>query len=262
MTQAEPGPSDSWPPGGLDPLLNDLQQLYLPELGRMDMAGLLNDTQLGRLCVVSSFGAESVVLLHWLSRIRPGLPVLFLETGMHFSETLDYARRLSDSLDLDLRMIAPEPGDLAQEDPRNMLWQSDPDSCCRIRKVFPLQDALADFDSWISGRKRFQASTRSALPVLERDGRLIKINPLAIWTAEEVAAYVAEHDLPSHPLTARGYPSIGCRPCTQPAADGADPRSGRWSHSPDKTECGIHLGPDGRFRRSGQDTSGGSHDPA
>lgn len=248
--------SDSWPPGGLDPLLNDLQQLYLPELSHMDVEGLLNDERLGRLCIVSSFGAESVVLLHWMAGIRSGLPVLFLETGMHFPETLEYAWRLANKLGLDLRMIAPKLGDLADEDPLNMLWQSDPDSCCRIRKVFPLQDALADFDSWISGRKRFQASTRSALPVLERDGRLIKINPLATWTAEDVAAYAAEHDLPTHPLTARGYPSIGCRTCTQPASYGADPRSGRWAYSPDKTECGIHLGPDGKFRR------GGPHDPA
>lgn len=243
--------SESWPPGGYDPLLDDLQGRYLPDLGHQDMAGLLNDERLGRLCIVSSFGAESVVLLHWIAGVRPGLPVLFLETRMHFPETLDYARRLAEDFGLDLRMIAPNPDDLAAEDPDDTLWQRNPDACCQIRKVVPLQDALAGFDAWVSGRKRFQASTRSALPVLERDGRLVKINPLALWDAEEVAAYAARHSLPKHPLIARGYPSIGCRTCTQPAAPGADPRSGRWAHLPDKTECGIHLGPDGKFRRGG-----------
>lgn len=243
------GIHDSWPPGGQDDLLESLQRDYLPSLTRIDMAGLLADPRLGRVAVVSSFGADSVVLLHHLVGMGLRFPVIFLDTGKHFPETLDYAAAVAAHLGLDLRAVGPGAGLLAAEDPDGTLWRRDPDMCCRMRKTISLQDALAGFDTWISGRKRFQAETRAALPILERDGAKIKVNPLALWSAAEIRDTMARHDLPQHPLVARGYPSIGCACCTRPVADGEDARAGRWAHAPDKTECGIHLGPDGTFRR-------------
>lgn len=240
---------DSWPPGGQDAVLEGLQQDHLPRLDRIDMAGLLADPRLGRVSIVSSFGADSVVMLHHLYGLGARFPVIFLDTGKHFDETLDYVAVVQARLDLDLVPVRPDPGLLASEDPDGDLWNSDPDMCCRLRKTISLQDALAPFDSWVSGRKRFQAETRAALPILERDGRMIKINPLALWQAGDISDYMTRHDLPQHPLVARGYPSIGCATCTRPVANGEDARAGRWAHVPDKTECGIHLGPDGRFRR-------------
>ena len=241
--------SDAWPAGGVDPLLEELQEAYLPHLSQMDVAGLVNDPRLGQMAVVSSFGTDSIVLLHIMQRMRPGLPVLFLDSLKHFPETLDYVERVSRVLDLNLVRIAPDPSLLADEDAAGDLWASNPDGCCRIRKVIPLQDALAPYDSWISGRKRFQAKTRATIPLLERDGAKIKLNPLAMWTQADLNDYMRRHALPTHPLVAQGYLSIGCAPCTRPVAHGDDPRAGRWAHSPDKTECGIHLGPDGKFRR-------------
>ncbi|MFV0410367.1 MAG: phosphoadenylyl-sulfate reductase [Paracoccus sp. (in: a-proteobacteria)] len=241
--------TETWPPGGADALIEGLQADHLPAIDAYDIGGLLNDPRLGRVAVVSSFGADSVALLHHVSLIRPGLPVLFLDTGKHFPETLDYARRIADRLDIELKPILPDAALLNEEDPAGDLWRDHPDGCCRIRKVLPLQDALAEFDCWISGRKRFQAATRSAVPIIERDGGTIKINPMALWSADEVDRYIAEHELERHPLVAQGYPSIGCMNCTSRVTTGAAPRSGRWAHVPEKTECGIHLGPDGKFRR-------------
>lgn len=241
--------AESWPAGGIDPLLEALQQDHYPDLGHLDMAGLVNDPRLGRVAVVSSFGADSIALLHVMQQLRPGLPVLFLDTGQHFAETLDYVAQVTARLDLNLIKVRPDPRLLAEEDPDDTLWQGHTDGCCRIRKVLPLQDALAPYDCWISGRKRFQASTRATIPILERDGDKIKLNPMALWTAEDVRDHMAAHDLPLHPLVAQGYPSIGCAPCTRPVTEGEDPRAGRWAHAPEKTECGIHLGPDGKFRR-------------
>lgn len=241
--------SDVWPTGGVDPLLDELQQQYLPDLGHVDIAGLMQDPRLGDIAVVSSFGADSIVLLHVMSQMRPGLPVLFLETGKHFPETLDYVARVESLLGLNLVRVRPDDRILAEDDPAGELWRDHADGCCRIRKVLPLQDALAPYDCWVSGRKRFQSGTRAAVPVLERDGDKIKLNPLALWGADDVRDHIRKHDLPLHPLVARGFPSIGCAPCTRPVSEGEDPRAGRWAHAPEKTECGIHLGPDGKFRR-------------
>lgn len=248
---SHPGMS-SWPSGGFDGALEALQQRYVPDMVHVDIPGLLQDAALGSTALVSSFGAESVVLLHYVSRIIPEVPVLFLDTGKHFPETLTYRDHVTDALDLNLRIVAPDEVVLEREDPHGTLHGRDLNACCTIRKTFPLQDAIAEFDSWISGRKRYQGAARSALPILERDGAKIKVNPFAVWSAEDVAAYFARHALPRHPLEAMGYPSIGCAPCTQPVADGDDQRAGRWAHMPDKTECGIHLGPDGRFARTTQ----------
>jgi len=241
---------ESWPPGGHDTALTLLQMRHLADLTRQDIPSLLQDPFLGTRAIVSSFGAESVVLLHYVSRILPGVDVIFLDTGMHFPETLEYRATLAERLDINIVDIHPERALRDEVDPKGTLHLRDPDACCRVRKTFPLQDALAGYDSWISGRKRFQSDTRAALPVLERDGRRIKLNPLAHWSAEEITAYQKRHDLPPHPLQSRGYRSIGCACCTRPVAEGEDPRAGRWPQMPDKVECGIHLGPDGRFHRS------------
>ena len=206
---------------------------------------LLREQMAGDVAVVSSFGAESAVLLHLVSRIDPATPVLFLETGKHFPETLAYRDELVARFGLtDLRNLTPDPEDLAKRDETGLRWSYDPDGCCEIRKVKPLAKALAGFDATITGRKAFQASTRSSLPRFEIDltdaqGRL-KINPLIDWTADDIAAYIEAHDLPAHPLVAEGYPSIGCSPCTSKVAPGEDPRSGRW-RGWDKVECGIHV---------------------
>ena len=211
---------------------------------------LLRDKLAGDIAVVSSFGAESAVLLHLVGRIDPATPVLFLETGKHFPETLAYRDQLTERLGLtDLRNLKPDPATLADKDESGLRWSYDPDGCCDIRKVVPLANELLKFDASITGRKAFQSSTRSNLPRFEIDtsdaqGRL-KINPLIDWKQDMLSAYMAEHDLPPHPLVEQGYPSIGCSPCTSKVAEGEDPRSGRW-RGWDKTECGIHVpGQDG-----------------
>ena len=194
-----------------------------------------------KLALISSFGAESAVMLDIAARVKPDIPVLFLDTGMLFGQTLDYRRQLAARLGLtDVRDLRPAYNDLATADPQAKLWQTDTDGCCHIRKVLPLDRALADFDAWITGRKRFHGASRLALPVVEQAGEQIKFNPLANWTKADLDAYVAEHELPAHPLVAQGFPSVGCWPCTQAVEEGEDVRAGRWAGS-QKTECGIHT---------------------
>lgn len=195
----------------------------------------------GRVALVSSFGAESVALLHLVATVAPATPVIFLDTEMLFQETLDYQSRLARDLGLsDMRVIRPGADDLTG-DPDGTLHKRDTDACCHLRKVLPLERALKGFDGWITGRKRYQSGERAALPKFETDaGGRLKLNPLADWGPEEVRAYIRRHDLPPHPLVAKGYPSIGCAPCTSPVAAGEDPRAGRWRGA-EKTECGIHF---------------------
>ncbi|HEY3889587.1 MAG TPA: phosphoadenylyl-sulfate reductase [Caulobacteraceae bacterium] len=194
-----------------------------------------------KVAMVSSFGAESAVLLHMAAQIKPDIPVLFLDTGMLFGQTLDYRKSLVARLGLtDVRDLRPQFQDLAIHDPGADLWKTNTDACCHIRKVLPLDRALEGFDGWITGRKRFQGGDRMRLQVVEQGETQIKFNPLANWTKAELDAYAAEHDLPPHPLVEFGYPSIGCWPCTAPVEEGGDTRAGRWAGS-DKTECGIHL---------------------
>lgn len=195
----------------------------------------------GRIAVVSSFGAESAVLLAHVAEIAPATPVLFLETGQHFPETLAYRRQLAARLGLsDIRDITPDPAVLARDDPAGQLWHFDPDACCARRKVAPLAAALAPFEAWVNGRKRFQAATRADLPLLEIAAGKVKLNPLADWDAARIAAEFAARALPPHPLAARHYRSIGCAPCTRATMPDEDARAGRWSGQI-KTECGIHT---------------------
>ena len=202
----------------------------------------LKDHDLGRVALVSSFGAESVVLLHLVSIIAPETPVLFVDTRMLFAETLDYQREVAEKLNLcDLRTIRANPHRVAFEDPDGTLHQFNTDACCNLRKIEPLERALSEFDGWITGRKRFQGHGREAVEFFETEGDVrIKVNPLAHWDRGDIAEYMVNNRLPRHPLVAKGYLSIGCAPCTTPVKDGEDPRAGRWRNS-EKVECGIHF---------------------
>jgi phosphoadenosine phosphosulfate reductase len=202
---------------------------------------LFKDHMLGDVALVSSFGAESAVLLHLVASVDPNIPVIFLDTGKHFPETLAYRDELAAKIGLrNLRIIHPDAEVLAKRDATDLRWSYDPDGCCEIRKVVPLEKAMAGFDASITGRKGFQSRTRTALPRFEIDGDRLKVNPLASWTKDDIEAYFAEHDLPRHPLEAQGYLSIGCSPCTSMVKPGEDPRAGRW-RGWEKTECGIHT---------------------
>ena len=204
----------------------------------------------GEICVVSSFGAESAVILHLVSRLAPQTPVLFLDTDKLFPQTLVYRDTLVERLGLtQVQTLQPNPHHVSADDPDGTLSQRDPDMCCHIRKTLPLIQALRPYKVWVSGRKRHHGGARTDLPRVEiQDGKL-KLNPLYDWSREAIGAYFDAHDLPPHPLAAQGYPSIGCLPCTRRVADPqADPRAGRWAGQ-EKTECGIHVGADGVLRR-------------
>jgi phosphoadenosine phosphosulfate reductase len=193
------------------------------------------------LAVVSSFGTESAALLKLMADVDPAIPVIFLDTGWLFEETLAYRDTLIARLGLrDVRSIKPVEETLSREDADRELWFSDPDACCRIRKVEPLNRALAPFRAWINGRKRFQGGARAAIPVVEQDAGRLKFNPFANVSREEIAGIYASAELPLHPLAASGFLSIGCMPCTSRTSVDEDARAGRWRGRP-KTECGIHI---------------------
>lgn len=198
---------------------------------------------LGRVALVSSFGAEAAVLLHLAARIDRAVPVLLLDTELLFAETLVYQTQLARHLGLtNVTALRPAAADLAETDPQGELHRTAPSACCALRKSAPLAAALGGFDGWITGRKRYQSGTRATLPLVESDpasGR-VKLNPLASWSAADIAANLTRHDLPRHPLVARGYPSIGCAPCTTATAPDEPTRSGRW-RGQDRDECGIHF---------------------
>ena len=206
------------------------------------LRAVLVDRLAGDIALVSSFGAESAILLDLAARIDPAVPVLFLDTGKNFPETLAYRDTLIAHIGLtNVTTLYPDADELAARDDKGLRWSFDPDGCCEIRKVRPLERALAGFDATISGRKAFQSATRANLPHFEIDGDTtrLKVNPLASWTKADLDAYVAERNLPPHPLVAQGYPSIGCAPCTSKVLPGEDPRAGRW-RGWEKTECGLH----------------------
>ena len=224
--------------------LDDLRRAYEGLDGLALLRALLTEGPLaGRTALVSSFGAESAVLLDMVATVDPATPVIFLDTGKLFAETRAYREEMVELLRLrDVRVVRPRAVGLARHDAGGDLWRREPDLCCHIRKTEPLQEALEGFAGWITGRKRFQAGLRSQLPTIEpawSSGR-IKLNPLALWSAEDVERYRLLRNLPKHPLVDRGYRSIGCTTCTRPVSSGEAPRAGRW-WGLDKTECGIHL---------------------
>jgi len=205
------------------------------------LRGMIREEFPGKVALVSSFGTESAALLHLIAQIDRATPVVFLDTGKLFGETKKYRDQLVDLLGLTgVQSVAPDPAAVTARDPKGILWTQNPDACCALRKVEPLQRALAPYDAWFTGRKAFQAATRAALPVFEIEEGRIKVNPIVRWTKGDIDAYFAAHDLPRHPLEADGYLSIGCMPCTSRVEAGEDARAGRWRGS-DKVECGIHL---------------------
>ncbi|MGO9768059.1 MAG: phosphoadenylyl-sulfate reductase [Roseiarcus sp.] len=196
-----------------------------------------------RIALVSSFGADSAVLLHMVAGVDKTTPVVFVDTGQLFPETLAYRDELCARLGLgDVVVAEPDPATLAAEDPESFLFASDADRCCAIRKVLPLAKALDGFEAWITGRKGFQSAARARVPLFEAEGERLKVNPLVGWSASDILTYIREAGLPPHPLVAKGYPSIGCLPCTSAVRPGEDSRAGRW-RGRGKTECGIHTEP-------------------
>jgi phosphoadenosine phosphosulfate reductase len=202
----------------------------------------LSDPTVGRVALVSSFGAESVVLLHMISVKAPKTPVLFIDTQMLFPETLTYQAEVAAKLGLtNVQVVRATDAAVSMADPDGTLHMHDTDACCDLRKTLPLEAALSGYDAWITGRKRFQSGTRAALEFFEPDGPVrLKINPLAHWDPSDVQDYMINNRLPRHPLVSKGYPSIGCAPCTSPVEPGEDPRAGRWRDAA-KEECGIHF---------------------
>ncbi|MEM6482782.1 MAG: phosphoadenylyl-sulfate reductase [Pseudomonadota bacterium] len=220
-----------------------LNDWYRQHAARAVLEQVLTRPASGQIALVSSFGVESVVLLHLVSVIRRDTPVLFLDTEMLFAETLAYQTELAKFLKLsDVRVIKASEALLSRQDLDKTLHQSNPDACCDLRKTKPLADALRGFDGWITGRKRFHGGRRTEIDFFEAEpgtGR-IKINPLAYWTRDDIQTYIEENRLPRHPLVATGYTSVGCMPCTSPTGKHEDPRAGRWRKF-EKTECGIHF---------------------
>jgi phosphoadenosine phosphosulfate reductase len=239
---ASPDVYGDQPATGIADRVHELAAGYAGLDGMFLLRPLIEREFCRRLAVVSSFGAESAVILAMAAEIDRTTPVLFLDTGKLFGETLGYRDRLIARLGLsDVRTIAPDVAQLSAADPEGMLWLHDPDACCRIRKIEPLKRALRGFDAWVSGRKRFHGADRAGLPIFEADGNTrIKINPLAGWSRAQVEEEFNHRDLPRHPLEADGYLSIGCMTCTDRVGPDEGPRAGRWRGLA-KTECGIHL---------------------
>lgn len=228
--------------GNLDTRAGRLNDRYRHHAAIEVLRRAVTDPDLGQVALVSSFGAESVVLLHMVSRVAPGLPVLFIDTQMLFPETLAYQQEVAERLSLtNVQVITASEAEIAAHDPDGTLHKVNPDACCDFRKTVPLERVLSGYDAWITGRKRFQNGQRAALEFFEPEPpSRLRVNPLAHWRPEDVQDYMVENRLPRHPLVAKGYPSIGCAPCTSRVQPGEDPRAGRW-RGWDKVECGIHV---------------------
>lgn len=193
-----------------------------------------------RFCVTSSMGDS--VLAHLASEVAPGIDVFFLDTGYHFAETLGTRDAVAATLPVNLVTLSPTISVRQQEEQYGPdLWSRNPDLCCALRKVEPLNEALVGYDAWATGLRRDETHSRVVTPVVGWDEKKqkVKVSPLARWTQADVDAYVAKHNILVNPLQYDGYPSIGCWPCTRRVTPGDDPRSGRWAGS-GKTECGIH----------------------
>lgn len=227
-------------PSTLPQRVEALAQRYHGLHGEALLRPLIEREFKGRIALVSSFGTESAVLLQMVAAIDRALPVLFIDTGKLFGETLRYRDELVALLGLtDVRTVRPTALKLQERDPNMDLWQKDADACCFTRKVEPLAQALKGFDAWITGRKRYQGGARATLPSVEADAGFVKINPLAGMSFADIEAAFEAHHLPRHPLEAEGFLSVGCFTCSARVAAGADRRSGRWAGT-DKNECGIH----------------------
>jgi phosphoadenosine phosphosulfate reductase len=226
---------------GMLPPVDTLDRALRDASPQQVIAAALETVGRDKLALVSSFGTQSAALLKVMADVDPAISVIFLDTGWLFEETLAYRDTLIDRLCLrDVRSIKPSDETLSREDPDRDLWFNDPDACCRIRKVEPLQRALQPFDGWINGRKRFQGGLRADIAVVEQDGTRLKFNPFANVSREEIEAIFNAAELPPHPLAASGYLSVGCMPCTSRTSADEDERAGRWRGRP-KTECGIHT---------------------
>lgn len=188
-----------------------------------------------RIALSSSFQTQSLPLLHMVSRTTPEMPVLFIDTGFHFPETLVFRDRLTAEWGLNVRIVRP-----AADEFRPGLFGQDPDACCLVHKVEPLRRAMQGLLAWISGIRRDQTGDRATGEAVEKVGDLVRVHPLLEWTSQDVWKYINAHDLPTHPLLAKGYLSIGCSPCTRPVHDGEDERAGRWAGQA-KMECGLHT---------------------
>ncbi|MBZ0215058.1 MAG: phosphoadenylyl-sulfate reductase [Fimbriimonadaceae bacterium] len=229
-----------------------IKQQYGHLAGAELLEVLIRDVFPGRIALVSSFGAETAILAHMVAQIDPATPLVMIDTGKLFPETLAYRDALIEKLGLTNVIVGkPDTETLAERDADGSLHEQDHDACCALRKTEPLEKALRGYQSWITGRKRNHSDTRSTLETLETADWRLKVNPLAHWTRDDVNAYFAAHDLPRHPLVAQNYLSIGCAPCTTPVNEGEDPRAGRWRTS-EKTECGIHWTHNGKPLRGGE----------
>lgn len=212
----------------------------LTRLEGRDLIAAAAKAYAGQVAVTSSFGAESAVLLALVAEVDPALPVIFLDTGELFDETIEYRVALEQRLGL-TNLIVVRPTDQERAEAED-LWRTDPDRCCELRKVRPLSRAVQGFQALIDGRKQAHGFGRESLSTAEQVGGVVKISPLARWSREQIEAYFTAHDLPRHPLVAQGYRSIGCWPCTRPTRPDEPARAGRWAGSA-KTECGIHVVP-------------------
>lgn len=230
--------------------LSRLQMFY----GEMDapllLRAMIKEEFAGKIALISSFGADAALMLGLVSEVDRNVPVFFLETQKHFPETLEYAKRLTEVLGLtNVQWLRPDAEMVSRIDPVGDLWSTQPNRCCWMRKVEPLNRAVEamGIEALITGRKRYQTAERAEMHSIELDDKgIFRINPIAQWSRERQKEEVAARGLPAHPLVAKGYPSIGCAPCTKPVAEGQDERAGRWAHTigienEQKAECGLHL---------------------
>jgi len=226
-------------------------QMFYGELDALPlMRVIIREEFKGQSALISSFGADAGMMLSLVAEVEPSTPVLFLETQKHFPETLEYARTLTERLGLtQVHWLTPDPALVNNIDAKGDLWSTQPNRCCWLRKVEPLNRAVEQLGikALITGRKRYQTPDRAEMQTIELDDKgIFRINPIALWSKERAKQEMLDRKLPEHPLVAKGYLSIGCAPCTAPVKEGQDERAGRWSHTigienEQKTECGIHL---------------------
>ncbi len=230
--------------------LTRLEAFYADMDTRQLIKTMLHKEFKNEIALFSSFGADSALLISLIAEIDPSAPILFLDTEKHFKETLEYVETLATQFGLkDIRILKPDPNIVKNIDPNGDLWSKQPNRCCWMRKVEPLQRAVREMGihALITGRKRYQTDERQDMGYfqIDEDG-VFRINPLAFWTREQIKEEFAKRNLPKHPLVASGYKSIGCQPCTLPVAEGQNERDGRWAHTMNlygekKNECGLHL---------------------